>query len=145
MITASAPADRIPLFQRGGYVIPMYAQAPLSTMGHYPELLELHVIVPDEEGVTQSMLQEDDGLSSAFLSGAYLRTTFEVSRRGNRVTVSWRVAGHGFSEFRRSRIRFTLKGDSCDAVELNGSLVRLENSQFECENRGQAGSFAFSI
>ena len=145
VITAAAPADRIPLFERAGYVIPMYSQAPLSTMGHYPELLELRVIVPDEEGDTQSMLQEDDGLSNAFQSGAYLRTTFEVSRRGNRVAVSWRVSGNGFPEFRRSRMRFILAGIRCDCVDLDGSLIRLENSQFECENRGEAGSFSFSI
>jgi len=145
VITASAPADRIPLFERGGYVIPMYDQAPLSTMGHYPELLELHVIVPDEDGDTQSMLQEDDGVSNAFASGAYLRTTFEVSRRGARVRVSWRTSGNGYPEFRRSQLRFTLKGCSGDRVELNGLEISLKNSQFECPNRGEGGEFSFLV
>jgi alpha-glucosidase len=145
VITASAPADRIPLFQRGGYVIPMYERAPLSTMGHYPELLELHVIVPDEDGETLSMLQEDDGLSNAFTSGALLRTTFSVTRREQRVTVTWRTSGHGFPEFRRSRLRFRLKGFAGDRVELDGLPIDVQNSQFECVNRGEAGSFTFLV
>jgi alpha-glucosidase len=145
VITASAPADRIPLFARGGYVIPMYEEAPLSTMDHYPELLELQVIVPDEDGDTLSMLQEDDGLSNAFSSGAFLRTTFNVTRCGNRLTVSWRASGNGFPEFRRSRLRFWLKGFSGDSLELNGLSIPVQNSQFECENSGQAGSFSLSL
>jgi alpha-glucosidase len=144
-ITALAPAERIPLFERGGYVIPMYDQAPLSTMNYYPTLLELHVIVPDEDGDTLSMLQEDDGLSHAFASGAFLRTLFRVTRRANRLTVAWHSSGNGFPEFRRSRLRFLLRGFAGDSVELNGSPISLRRSQFECDNRGEAGSFSFSI
>jgi len=144
-ITASAPADRIPLFERGGYVIPMYEQAPVSTMGYYPELLELRVIVPDEDGDTLSMLQEDDGLSHAFASGAFLRTTFGVSRRGNQVTVTSRTSGKGFPEFRRTRLRFKLVGFAGSRVELDGLPVNVQNSQFECENRGEACSFSFLV
>ena len=144
-ITASAPADRIPLFARGGYVIPMYEQAPLSTMDHYPELLELHVAVPDEEGDTLSMLQEDDGSSNAFAGGAFLRTTFHVERRGNRVTVSLRTSGNGFPQFRRRRLRVMLRGFAGDRVELDGRSISVQNSQFECENRGEVSSFAFLV
>ena len=144
-ITAAAPADRIPLFERGGYVIPMYDQAPVSTMGHYPELLELRVIVPDEDGDTLSMLQEDDGLSHAFASGAFLRTTFGVTRRGSQVTVTSRTSGKGFPEFRRSRLRFKLVGFRGDRIELDGLPVSVQNSQFECENRGEACSFSFLV
>ena len=144
-ITASAPADRIPLFQRGGYVIPMYERAPLSTMGHFPELLELHVIVPDEDGDTRSVMQEDDGLSNAALSGAFLRTTFTVTRRGNSLSVSWATSGNGFAEFRRSRFRFLLEGFAGDRVDFSGREIRVQSSQFECENRGEAGSFSFAL
>jgi alpha-glucosidase len=144
-ITASAPADRIPLFARGGYVIPMYEQAPLSTMDHYPELLELHVAVPDEEGDTLSMLQEDDGSSNAFAGGAFLRTTFHVERRGNRVTVTLQTSGNGFPQFRRRRLRVTLRGFAGDRLELDGRSISVQNCQFECENRGEASSFAFLV
>jgi alpha-glucosidase len=143
-ITAAAPADRIPLFQRGGYVIPMYDRAPASTMDHFPELLELHVIVPDEEGETLSMMQEDDGLSYACNSGAFLRTAFSVSRRADRVTVSLQTSGKGFPEFRRTRLRFLLKGFTGSEVVLDGRAVAVQNGQFECENRGESLQFAFT-
>jgi alpha-glucosidase len=144
-ITAAAPLDYIPLFQRGGYVIPMYDHAPASTMDHYPELLELHVIVPDEDGITVSMLQEDDGLSHAFQSGALLRTVFEVTRRGGRVTVSAKSSGKGFPEHRRNRLRFVLKGFSGDTLQLNGATVTVQNGQFEHRNRGESFSFSFAV
>ena len=144
-ITASAPADRIPLFERGGYVIPLYERAPLSTMGHYPELLELHVIVPDEDGETRSLLQEDDGLSHAAASGAFLRTIFSVTRLGDRVTVSLHTSGNGFPEFRRRRFKYVLKGFTGDHVELDGRRIAVPHSQFECDNRGETSSFSFSV
>lgn len=145
VITAAAPADRIPLFARGGYVIPMYERAPMSTMGHYPELLELRVIVPDEDGDTESMLQEDDGVSHDFGSGAFLRTVFVVSRRGSRVSVTLRTSGDGFPEFRRSRLRIRLEGFSGQHIELSGRLIHLQTSQFTLENCGESASFCFSM
>ncbi|HEY3668034.1 MAG TPA: glycoside hydrolase family 31 protein, partial [Polyangiaceae bacterium] len=144
-ITASAPLDYIPLFQRGGYVIPFYDRAPASTMDHYPELLELHVIVPDEDGVTRSMLQEDDGLSNAFRSGALLRTELELTRHGRQITISAKSSGNGFREARRSRLRFILKGFSGDSVRLNGHRVAVQNSQFECDNRGEPLELSFQV
>lgn len=146
-ITAAAPADRIPLFARGGYVIPMYDTAPLSTMDHYPELLELQVVVPAEEGQTQSMMQEDDGLTHAYASGAFLRTTFSVTRRGDRVTVSASSSGNSFPELRRTRLRVTLRGLASPSghVLLDGAEIALENGAFELENRGQPFEFSFVV
>jgi len=145
VITASAPADRIPLFARGGYVIPMHERAPLSTMAHYPELLELHVIVPDEDGDTESTLQEDDGSSQNYAIGAFLRTTFVVSRRGARVTVTLRTSGGGFPEHRRQRLNFYLRGYHGDHVELNGQPVRVQDSRFCWANRAEGGAFSFVL
>ena len=104
-ITSAAPLDRIPIFARGGRVIPTYATAPSSTMGHYPELLELHVIIPEEDGESQSQLHEDDGVSDAHAQGHFLRTTFTLARKSNRVRLAAKVVGGGFPEFRRSRFQ----------------------------------------
>ena len=146
VITASAPADRIPLFERGGYVIPMYDAAPLSTMGHYPELLELHVIVPDEDGDTAVHAARGRRLEQCVRRGALLRTTFTVSRRGERVTVSLQhVRATAFPSSAGSRLRFLLKGWSGDRVELDGRPTLVQDCQFECENRGEACSFSFSV
>ena len=144
-VTAAAPADRIPLFARGGYVIPMHAEAPQSTMDHYPELLEMHVVVPDEDGKTESSLQEDDGLTSAFASGAFLRTRSEVTRSAGRIRVALTSTGNGFPEHRRTRLRFVIRGATPRRVRLGDREITLENGAFECENRGEPLAFSFDV
>ncbi len=144
-ITAAAPLDYIPLLQRGGYVVPMYEQAPNSTMGFFPELVELHVVVPDEDGETRSMLQEDDGLTNAFQAGAYLRTAFTLTRRGEQVTISARSSGQGFPELRRRRFRFVLQGFSGTSLNHNGVNVAVSGGRFECDNRGESLDIVFVV
>ena len=144
-ITADAPMAHIPLFQRAGFVLPMYETAPASTMDHYPELLELHLALPDEDGETTSMMQEDDGLTNAFQVGAVLRTTFTVTRRAGQVFVSAQTSGKGFPEFRRTRLRIVLKNFAGDSVQLNGASVALQAGRFECENRGENLEFSLAV
>ena len=49
-VVAPTPMDRIPLYARGGAVIPMWPEAPPSTAGHHPEAIELHLFVPRGDG-----------------------------------------------------------------------------------------------
>lgn len=144
-ITAAAPLDYIPIFARGGYVIPMLEAAPLSTQHYQAELLELHVIVPDEEGETLSEMQEDDGHSYAFRRGACLRTQFRVSRRGSRITVSGLSSGAGFAEHRRARLRVVLRGFVGDSAQLNGSFVVVQSGRVEFGNRGESFELTFTV
>jgi alpha-glucosidase len=144
-ITAAAPLDRIPVFARGGYVIPMYERPPLSTMDHQPELLELHVIVPSEDGETLSELQEDDGLTHAFTRGAFLRTRLTVVRQGARVSVTAVSSGAGFPEHRRTHFRFVLRGFNGDRARLNGHEVAVHAGRLESENRGEPCELSFTL
>jgi alpha-glucosidase len=143
-ITASAPLDRIPLFARGGRVIPTHAASISSTMGHYPELLELHMVVPDEDGVFDSYLHEDDGLSDAFLQGAFLRTRFRLTRSGDRIHLSSTVAGKGFTEFRRRGFRVVVRGCAIDRMDLNGVGMRANAGRIELDNQGQDFELSFA-
>jgi alpha-glucosidase len=77
-VIAETPMDRIPLYARGGAVIPMWREAPPSTDVR-PEVIELHVFVPSTDGAWTSFLQEDDGLTAA---GPVRRTRFELTRAG---------------------------------------------------------------
>ena len=63
-VIASTPMDRIPLYARAGSVSPMWPEAPASTSGHRPDVVELHVFVPDVDGTHESEVQEDDGSRS---------------------------------------------------------------------------------
>ena len=137
VVTVDAPIDRIPVFGRGGYVVPTHEIAPRSTMGHYPELLVLHAFVPDQDGDFYSVLHEDDGLTLDFQSGAYLRTDFHLARRGSTLSISATTTGRGFPEFGRRLLRLVFHGFSGTELVLDGRTLRVENGSVEFENSGQ--------
>ena len=69
-------------------------------MDHYPELLELNVIIPEEDGEFHSHLHEDDGVSDAYTpQGHFSRTTFSLTRKRDRIRIVTKVAGGGFPSF----------------------------------------------
>lgn len=144
-ITAGAPLDSIPLFARGGRVIPTYEKAPLSTMDHYPEVLELHLIVPDEDGEFYSCLYEDDGITNAFEIGAHVRTTFRLARKGRRISVSSTSEGRGFPEHRRRWLRCVVHGFAGDTAQLDGRSTAVVDGRIELENRGESFDLAFDL
>jgi alpha-glucosidase len=134
--TTEAPLDRIPLYARGGSVVACWPEAPVSTMGYHPEEIELHVFVPAEDGVTHSMLQEDDGLTFAFRRGAFVRTEFEVERRGNRLLLRAMVKGSGYPEFARKRFVLNLHGATSREVILDGQAQGLAGNTLILANPG---------
>ena len=99
-VTVPTPMETIPIFARGGAVIPMWPEAPPSTSGYQPAVIELHLFVPLAGGTHRSMLQEDDGLTFAAGGGARYRTSFEVAR-----TRSYGRAAGGRGRRRLRRVR----------------------------------------
>ena len=45
-VIAPTPMEQIPVYARGGAVIPMWPEAPPSTNGYQPRTVELHLFVP---------------------------------------------------------------------------------------------------
>src|SRR3954453_3575234 len=109
-LLVDTPMERIPIFARAGAVIPMWPEAPASTAGHHPRVVELHLFVPFEDGEPRSLLQEDDGETTAALGGARYRTTFVLERRGSRVTLRAEVEGDGYPEFGREAFELVVHG-----------------------------------
>jgi alpha-glucosidase len=123
-----APMTRIPVFAKAGAVIAMHSEAPLTTAGLAPEVLELHVFVPEADGVHHSMLQEDDGLTFGALSGAKLETHFTLVRAGATVTLSATSVGEKFNEFARTRFEIfwhTAQGLKRSTVENSGQDFKI--------------------
>ena len=135
-VTAEAPLDRIPVFARGGSVVPMLPTAPQSTAGLKPEEIELHVFVPREDGVFESTLQEDDGLTFAFRDGRYLRTRLFLKRQGKLLRLEASVSGKGFPEFQRKRFQIVFHGAQPGTVHLHGKTLPARNERYEVANRG---------
>lgn len=80
-----APLEIIPLFIKAGSVVPLWPEAPDSTMGYRPETILLKVGVPSRDGQWVSVLVEDDGETFAWERGERLTTTFTLAREGSSV------------------------------------------------------------
>lgn len=142
----ATPRDRIPVFVRGGAVIPLWTGKPQTTQSHFPDEIELRVIVPLADGETTSLLHEDDGLTFAHEKGHYVRTTFRLSRHGQTLHLAATVEGAGFPEFRRCRFRLVFPGLKSPPTPLpgEGELSR-EGDSFVLENGGAAFSLALQL
>jgi alpha-glucosidase len=70
-----APLDRLPLFVKGGSIIPMWPEGTLSWMTRDTGQLDLD-IYPD--GRSAFTLYEDDGVTRRYADGEYSQQTFTV-------------------------------------------------------------------
>lgn len=134
---AQAPMDQIPIYARGGAVIPMWHEAPPSTAGYHPRLIELHVFVPTEDGTHVSMLYEDDGLTFAFRSGAHYQTSLVLERRGARLTLDATVTGGGYPEHARHAFELVLHGVSPATLRLGDHALDVLDGRVVIPNDGE--------
>ncbi len=84
MISVDAPLDVVPMFVRGGAIIPVGPS--MNYVDEKPFDPATVNIYPDDSGSASGTLYEDDGLSPAYKNGAFRRTTF-LLRRGESVSV----------------------------------------------------------
>jgi alpha-glucosidase len=140
-VIAPTPMDRIPLYARGGAVVPMWPEAPASTAGYHPEVVELHLFVPGADGVHVSRLTEDDGLTTGSGDGACHRTTLTLSRDGDTLRLEAHVEGEGYPEFRRTAYRLHVHGASPETVLLG----RPGTEEVEELSAGGDGSFLLPV
>ncbi len=92
MITVEAPLETVPIFVRAGAIIP--SGPSLNYVGEKPVDPITFNIYPDDKGAATASLYEDDGLSPAYKTGAFRRTTLS-SRRGPRGFVVSVAAAEG--------------------------------------------------
>jgi alpha-glucosidase (family GH31 glycosyl hydrolase) len=81
-----APLDRLPLFVRGGSIIPMWPEGTLSWTTRDPGQLDLD-IYPD--GHSTFTLYEDDGVTRRYADGEYSEQTFTVDATGGEVQLTF--------------------------------------------------------
>jgi alpha-glucosidase len=80
MISADAPLDTVPMFVRGGAIIPMWPE--MNYVGEKPADPVTFAIFPDAAGHAAATLYEDDGVSPAYKNQLVRRTTLTVSKSG---------------------------------------------------------------
>jgi alpha-glucosidase (family GH31 glycosyl hydrolase) len=78
MMRVEAPLEVVPMFVRGGAVIPLWPE--MNYIGEKPADPLTFMIYPDEKGKAATTLYEDDGTSPAYKSGIFRRTPIGVSR-----------------------------------------------------------------
>jgi alpha-glucosidase len=144
-VIASTPMDRIPMYARGGAVIPMWPDAPPSTAGYHPSSVELHLFVPERDGTHHSLLQEDDGLTLAALDGARYRTTFELARVGDHASLRALAEGTGYAEFAREAFHLVIHGATPETVRLDGADLRPRGGRFVVPNAGTGFTLDFGL
>jgi alpha-glucosidase len=135
-LVVETPMDRIPIYARGGSVIPMWPEAPASTDGYFPRAIELHLFVPESDGSYDSSLAEDDGLTYAAVAGARYRTTFRLSRTRSRLTLRAETDGAGFPGFARREFLLFLHGSEVESLSLDGERLSRTDDHFRLPNTG---------
>ncbi len=87
LLRTDAPLDVIPLYVRGGSIVP--STDAMRFVGDKPWNPLRFDIYPDENGAATGSLYEDDGLSPAYKNGAYRRTgvTLATTSDGRELSV----------------------------------------------------------
>jgi len=80
----SAPPEKLPLFVKGGSIIPMWPEGTLSWRSRDRSQLDLDVY-PTQAG--SFTLYEDDGVSRGYARGEYAEQTFTVTPSATGITV----------------------------------------------------------
>ncbi len=119
-VRARTPLDRIPIYVKAGAIVPM-AEPVRSTLDYAPEELILQVYVPGHDGVFESRLYEDDGLTERYMLGEYIRTDMTCVREGRRLCITGAVSGQGVPDLARRQLRVRFAGAPLDDVVLANS------------------------
>jgi alpha-glucosidase len=113
LVRVDAPLDRLPLYVRGGSILP--STEPMSHVGEKlwdPLRFDLY---PDGAGAASGSLYEDDGLTPAYQAGAFRRTSLTLAGG----TLSLAAEG-GFQPAAR-RFEFALHGrPAVKQVQVDG-------------------------
>jgi alpha-glucosidase len=125
MLRVDAPLETVPMFVRGGAIIPLGPQ--MNYVGEKPFDPITFAIYPDDNGSASSTLYEDDGSSPAYKQGAFRRTTVSV-KRGPRGYAA-NVAAVGTYNPGARKFSFVIKSVSPNKVVTiadDGRALRLE-------------------
>ncbi len=116
MITVDAPLDVVPMFVRGGAVIPV--GPALNYIGEKPLDPITFNIYPDDNGSASAKLYEDDGLSPLYKTGVFRRTAVTAGRGPRGFTVSMGAAEGSYNPGPR-KFNFVVKSERGDSKSVS--------------------------
>jgi alpha-glucosidase len=114
-IAVEAPLETVPLFARGGAIIPMWPE--MNYVGEKPADPVTFEIYPDVTGRAEGSVYEDDGVSPAYAAGVVRRTT--ITYTNGEISVSQPAGSY---EPKPRNFVFTIRqAPSAGQVLLDGS------------------------
>ena len=122
LFSVDAPLDHLPLYVRGGSIIP--STEPMSHTGEKPWNPLYFDIYPDEQGTACGSLYEDDGLTPAYQTGASRRTTVEYQRTGAAAHLTIATPAGPYQPGVRY-LDFAVHGAAATQVSLDGRPLSL--------------------
>src|SRR5262249_25156560 len=106
MIRAEAPLETVPMFVRGGAIIPMAPE--MRYVAEKPMDAITFAVYPDQYRSASGTLYEDDGLSPAFRRGVLRRTSVTMKEVGAANTVNISAPTGSYNPGARN-FRFVIK------------------------------------
>jgi alpha-glucosidase len=136
MVEVKAPLDTVPMFVRGGAILPFGPE--MNYVGEKvfePEF----VIYPDEKGAAQTSLYEDDGISPAYLNGAYRRMSLNVATDRQQMSIRIGAAEGSYRPGRRT-MSFVLPNQTDNPrVIVDGRALDRANANNQGWSTGPGG------
>ena len=130
MMRVEAPLEVVPMFVRGGAIIPLWPE--MNYLGEKPADPLTFIIYPDEEGIAATTLYEDDGASPAYKAGVSRRTPVRVSRTAGGYDISVGLAVGIYAPGPRKLVFIVKSVLSAHQVSLDGKpLAPLQANQRE--------------
>ena len=122
-VLAEAPLAEMPLFVRGGAILPMWPAAP-HTGAIARDRLELHLW----PGRGELDFYEDDGLTQAYTRGEYRLTPFRLLPAAGGCTLAWGPSSGAYRD-ERTRWTFAFHGLPGAQAQLDGKRVRVRRER----------------
>ena len=119
-IRVDAPIETVPLFVRGGSIIPMGPE--MNYVGEKTGPLTFN-IYPDAQGRAQLAMYEDDGVSQGYLSGAVRRTTVSYQASAARAEINVSAPTGGYQPGSRTLIFAVRPAPAAKEVLLDGKRL----------------------
>ena len=118
MIRAEATLETVPMFVRGGAIIPMGPE--MKYIGEKAVDPITFAIYPDERGSAATIVYEDDGLTPAYERGVFRRTTVNVRLTTHGYVVNVNAPEGTYNPGTR-KFTFVVKREPATQVTLNDS------------------------
>ena len=116
MVRVDAPLETVPMFVRGGAILPMSPEMRFVGEKRFDPLT--FAIYSDENGTATTTIYEDDGISPAYKRGAFRRTKLTARRQGAGFMVKLEAPEGSFNPGSRKMI-FVVKSEATKPVTID--------------------------